>query len=167
MGGNMSTERTEVLPRGINGTALVSMTVRSESVAKAVVAGTPTTRVFSAGQMAAERAMAERPAPQGGPGGQQGGPQRQTIVWSGFVPGERSIMTFEFLLAPNVVLVRSLEDTAIVTGQPVALNQLPSTFQQEYQARYQQMTQRVQQEVQGRQRQIRGGRRDRTPPPTP
>ena len=167
--GNMSQERTEILPHGVPGGAVVAVQQRTETVAKAVRKDVGLSQVMNSQTMAMEQFRAANP--QQNANGQ--GPQRQTIAWDGYVAGNRYLYTFVFTLAPGVTITRSLEDTSFdPNSKPVSANELPQQFlaevseaQQNIEARRAQMAQRQQQGNQAGGRGRRQGRTNRTPPP--
>ncbi len=138
MGGNISTERTEVLPTGVPGGSFLVMSTNSQAVAKGVRDGNTISRLYTARQLAMERAMSEMPAP-------QGGGARPMIAWSGFISGNQTRYVFTFNLAPGVTLTRTLTDTVLDGQNVVAQGQLPAAFTKEFQQVYDQMRQRFSQ----------------------
>lgn len=155
--GNMSNERTEVLPTGVPGNSIVAMLVASTPVAKAVNSSGQA-RVYDPQMMAGERAMAEAPVPQ--PQGNQNRPRPQTPNWQGYVPGVQTSYTMVFELAPGITMTRRLEDTSFDgNAQAVSYDSLPGSFQNAVDERYKVMKDRMTERQSNPNQGQRGGRR--------
>jgi len=119
-GGDVKTERTQVLPMGIPRDGTLAVSVERSTAALASDPKTGASEIVTPSALAMRMYGAEKPEMSFLGGGAK---------YDQFQVAEHAQYTFTFNLAPNVTLTRSLEDDALDPKSPkVTYNQLPAEF---------------------------------------